>query len=167
MGGLRERTAGAAALVMVVLAISGCGGAASDQTSATATPVGASANVGDLRITNAIARISTNNVSAMYFTVQNAGDAEDRLVSASTDVSGNAMLHQEVTEGNSSTMVMIASISIPANSTVDLIANHYHIMLTGLKSPLNTGDKVTATLSFQNAGKVTLTVPVVPYTTNP
>lgn len=158
------RAAGLAVLV-VSLFLAACGGGSSGASTAV-SPSGGSARLGNLQITNAIVRLTVNDVSSMYFTVQNSGPA-DKLVAASSDVSANMMLHQEVTQGNTSSMVMIDSIAIPANSTVDLIANHYHVMMTGLKSPLKEGDRVTATLTFQNAGKVTLTVPVVSYTSAP
>jgi len=154
-----------AGLLVACLFLAACGGGSTGAT----TPISASsggAKLGNLQITNAVVRLSVNDVSAMYFTVQNSGEA-DKLVGASSDVSSDMMLHQEVTQGNTSTMVMIDSIAIPGNSTVDLIANHYHVMMTGLKSPLKEGDRVTATLAFQNAGKVTLTVPIVSYSATP
>jgi copper(I)-binding protein len=158
------RAAGVVALV-VSLFLAACGGGSSGS-STTISASGGTAKLGKLQITNAIVRLTVNDVSSMYFTVQNSGPA-DKLVAASSDVSADMMLHQEVTQGNTSSMVMVDSIAIPANSTVDLIANHYHVMMTGLKSPLKEGDRVTATLTFQNAGKVTLTVPVVSYTSTP
>ncbi len=150
-----------AGLLTVCVLLAACTGGANAPSIATPAAGGA-ANVGSLQITNAIVRLSVNDVSAMYFTVQNTGNA-DRLIGASSDVSADMMLHQEVTQGNTSSMVMIESIAILANSTVDLIANHYHLMMTGLKAPLKEGEHVTATLTFQNAGKVTLSAPVVGY----
>ena len=162
------RTSGAAlgGLLIACVLVSGCAGGTNGASSTPSAATSGTAQLGSLQITNAIVRLSVNDVSAMYFTVQNTGGA-DRLIGASSNVSASMMLHQEVTDGNTSSMVMIDSIAIPANSTVDLIANHYHVMMTGLKAPLKEGDRVTATLTFQNAGKVTLTAPVVGYAIAP
>ena len=150
-----------AGVVAACLSLAACGGG-STSTSTAISASGGSAKVGNLQITNAIVRLTVNDVTSMYFTVRNAG-GDDKLVAASSSVSAYAMLHHEVTEGNTSTMVMVDSIVIPANSTLDLLSNNYHVMLTGIQSPLKEGDRVTATLTFQKAGKVTLTVPVVSY----
>ncbi len=150
-----------AGLVAACLTLAACGGGSGSSGPAISSS-GGSAKLGNLQITNAIVRVTVNDVSAMYFTVKNSG-ADDKLVAASSNVSADMMLHHEVTRGNTSAMVMIDSIAIPANTTVDLLNSNYHIMLTGLESPLKEGDRITATLTFQKTGKMTLTVPVVGY----
>jgi copper(I)-binding protein len=56
-------------------------------------------------------------------------------------------------------------LAIPAGGSVFVGTNDTHITLTGLDSPLTTGQYVTLVLTFQKAGEVTLKVTVANPTT--
>jgi copper(I)-binding protein len=45
-------------------------------------------------------------------------------------------------------------LEIKPGETVELKPGSFHVMLTGLKQPLEKGQKVKATLQFEKAGKV-------------
>lgn len=58
------------------------------------------------------------------------------------------------------TMQPIESLELPAGETVSLEPGGYHIMLIELVAPLETGEEIEVTLTFENAGERTITVPV-------
>ena len=58
------------------------------------------------------------------------------------------------------TMQPIESLELPAGETVALEPGGYHIMLVDLVAPLETGQEIEVTLTFENAGERTITVPV-------
>ena len=59
-------------------------------------------------------------------------------------------------------MHTISSISIPAHSTVAMVPDGYHMLITGA-GPIRGGKDITLTLVFARAGKVS----VVAVVTNP
>jgi len=74
----------------------------------------------------------------------------DKLVSASA--SGAA----------SSVELITGPVTLSPNSLVDLQGPNPVLVLNGLKNPLSGGETVNLTLTFANAGPVSLTVPVEP-----
>lgn len=58
------------------------------------------------------------------------------------------------------TMQPIESLELPAGETVSLEPGGYHIMLIELVAPLETGEEIEVTLTFESAGERTITVPV-------
>ncbi len=58
------------------------------------------------------------------------------------------------------TMRPIDSLELPAGDTVVLEPGGYHIMLIDLVAPLETGQEIEVTLTFENAGERVITVPV-------
>ncbi len=118
--------------------------------------------LGQLEISNAVARATTSNVAGVYFTVSNTG-AADTLMAAKVDpaVAAMAQVHEVVTEGSTSKMQeMKNGLPIPANGTVELKPGGFHVMLMNLKAPLNDGDSIAVELVFANAGTVSITANV-------
>ena len=58
------------------------------------------------------------------------------------------------------TMQPIESLDLPAGETVVLEPGGFHVMLIDLVAPLEAGDEIEVTLTFENAGERTITVPV-------
>lgn len=58
------------------------------------------------------------------------------------------------------TMQPVDSVELPAGDTVVLEPGGYHIMLIDLVAPLETGQEIEVTLTFENAGERVVTVPV-------
>ncbi|MDZ7729710.1 MAG: copper chaperone PCu(A)C [Dehalococcoidia bacterium] len=50
-------------------------------------------------------------------------------------------------------------IEVPAGGEVTLVPGDLHVMLMNIEEPLEDGDEVTLTLTFENAGEVSFTVP--------
>ena len=59
------------------------------------------------------------------------------------------------------TMREVEFVELPAGTTVELKPGGYHIMLIGLKAPLELGSTIQITLVFENAGEITVDVPVL------
>ena len=54
----------------------------------------------------------------------------------------------------------VGRITLTPGSPVELKPGGYHLMLMGLVRPLVRGETISVTLSFENAGPVSVEVPV-------
>lgn len=105
----------------------------------------------------------TENVSmgAFYFTVTNNGDEDDRLLKIETDIAEFAEVHSVVLDNGVMQMSPeLDGVDIQAGETLTLEPGGYHVMLIGLTESLLNGEDFTATLYFENAGEVEITVPI-------
>ncbi len=131
-----------------------------------ASLTGACGGGGELAVDDAWARTSAGmqEAGAVYMTIT-GGDEADRLigVAVSFDVAQVAELHQTaMTEGGEGMMSMqqVTAIDIPANGEATLEPGGFHVMLMKLAQPLATGSTVDLTLTFENAGTVTVSAEV-------
>jgi len=97
--------------------------------------------------------------AAAYLTVTNDG-AADRLLGASSPAARQLLLHAEVEEQDTQHMRQLASLEVPAHASVELSPGHMHLMLVGIAAPLKPDETIKVTLHFENAGDITLDVPV-------
>jgi copper(I)-binding protein len=95
-----------------------------------------------------------------YVVIRNNGPA-DRLMSARTSAGGRVALRAPARPG-AVTMHTVGSIAIPAHSTVAMVPDGYHLLITGA-GPIRGGKDITLTLVFAHAGQVS----VVTQVTNP
>lgn len=161
--------------------------AATESTDTTAAADGVVSDEDGLTIADPWARTSPMDTTygAVYVELTSAdGDA---LVGASVpaDVAGTVEIHETVPVDDSTTdttmgdmgmgeettettmagmgqmtMQPVDSIELPAGETVALEPGGFHIMLIDLVAPLETGQEIEVTLTFENAGERTVTVPV-------
>lgn len=125
------------------------------------------ATAGELQIISPSARANPKNISVAYMTIVNNGDEPDQLLSVTSDLSGTAQIHETVKQGASESMQRVEDgIEIPAHGEVKLETGGYHVMLMELEAPLQEGDDIHLTLTFEKAGEVTVHVPVLPYTSD-
>lgn len=89
---------------------------------------------------------------AIFMSIKNGLDADIKLISASSSVSDSVELHTHKMVDGMMAMTRLNSIDIPKNSEVELRPGGLHIMLMGLKKPLNVGDSVDLVLNF-NTGR--------------
>lgn len=113
--------------------------------------------VGDLQIihANIPAPMGSAQSAAGYMGITNEGTTADTLIGVEVGFAAEAMLH--TTEFNAegvATMMHVEALEIPAEDTVVLEPGGYHIMLMGLKQPLEVGAMLPATLIFEHAGRV-------------
>ncbi len=118
------------------------------------------AQTAPVEVTNAWARSTPAKAEngAAYLTLESA--TPDRLIGASTPVAGKAELHQMTMDNGIMKMRPLAAIDLPAGQKVTLKPGAMHIMLFGLKKPLETGQSFPLTLDFAKAGKREVTVMV-------
>ena len=125
-----------------------------------AIPVAASAEQGDIEVEHAWSRAAMQGrVGVVYLTIVDHG-ATDRLTAVSSPVADSAALHESFSEGGVAKMRPVASLPVEPAKPVVLAPGGYHIMLMGLKQPLNQGDAFPVTLTFANAGQLTVQVSV-------
>lgn len=118
---------------------------------------------GDLLIHHVWSRATppSAKTGAAYLAITNNGTTSDVLHNISTPVAGGVMLHQTTMENGIMKMSHVIALEVPAGATVELAPGGYHAMLMGLTAPLKAGSSYDITLTFEKAGKVTLSVPVL------
>ena len=95
--------------------------------------------------------------SAAYLSITNHGAMDDRLLAVESSLARKTELHtMEVTNGVMKMRQIDGGIAIPAGKTIELAPGGFHVMLIGLKAPLNGGENYQMTLVFEKAGKVEL-----------
>jgi len=99
--------------------------------------------------------------AALYFSIANKGNEADTLLGATTPAAAHVMIHQTTHSGGMAKMRMAHTLSIPAKGGLAFAPGGYHVMLTGLKTPLREGATAPLTLNFTKAGKISLVVPVL------
>ncbi|MEZ5381656.1 MAG: SCO family protein [Microthrixaceae bacterium] len=116
---------------------------------------------GELSISDARAAEPAGPNGALYFTIENGGPA-DTLVSASTESAPAVEFHRTTADGDTTSMSPIPDgINVPADGSVALEPGGLHAMLMKVK-PIEAGDMMPVTLTFEVAGDVDVLVPVVP-----
>ena len=118
----------------------------------------------DITVTNATARASltsTATTGAVYFSIANNGTSDDRLLSISTPAASAAMIHETTIVNDVMKMRMVeGGMVIVAGTTVEMKTGGTHVMLMGLKAPLQKDGTVEMELLFEKAGKVNVVVPI-------
>lgn len=99
----------------------------------------------------------SSSLTAAYMVIENKGNEGDRLIKVSSEVSDHTEIHATlVNERGIATMKRVDTIDIPAGKVVEIKPGGYHIMLIGLKRPLNVGDKIEINLRFEKSGVLVL-----------
>jgi copper(I)-binding protein len=92
-------------------------------------------------------------VAAGYVVLVNRGSTSDRLVGGSFTGASSVELHSMSMDNGVMRMRAVnGGLEIKPGETVELKPNGLHMMFLGLKSRLQQGQSVKATLVFQNAG---------------
>jgi copper(I)-binding protein len=113
--------------------------------------------VGNLAITQTWARATPRGapIAAAYLTITNKGSEPDRLMGGSTVVANRFEVHSmEIEDGVAKMRPVEGGLEIKPGQTVELKPGSLHVMLVGLKQPLQQGQHVKGTLVFEKAGKV-------------
>ena len=99
-------------------------------------------------------------MAAAYLTITNSGDKADRLLGASTPAAVSAEINETRFEAGVTKMRPLASLEIPPGQTLRLVPGALHIMLLDIVRPLKVGALYPLTLTFRDAGAVTVEVRV-------
>jgi copper(I)-binding protein len=95
----------------------------------------------------------------VYLTITDTG-APDRLTGASSPVAATASLHESIDDHGVMKMRPVAAVPVQRGEPLTLGPGGFHIMLEGLKQPLQPGQTFPVILTFANAGQIT-TIAVV------
>ena len=116
----------------------------------------------DIQLGNAWARPTRGEApGSVYVAINNKGSADDRLVGAFTDHAAMAMVHQSELVDGVAQMRVAGEINVPAGKRIEMVPGGTHIMLEGLRAPLQTGDSFDLVLKFKKSGDRRVTVDVV------
>ena len=95
--------------------------------------------------------------AAAYMVIENTGAMDDRLIGASAGFARTAELHTHIIENDIAKMRKVeGGLDITAGGTRALEQGGDHVMIMGLTEVPEVGQTVTMTLSFENAGEVTV-----------
>ncbi len=95
-------------------------------------------------------------VSAGFVTLQ-ADSGADRLLSASSPRAGRVEIHESRLDGEIMRMRALPDgVNVPADGEMTLAPGGIHLMLLDLPKPLQTGEQISLTLQFENAGEISV-----------
>lgn len=121
----------------------------------------ADATIGALKVSDPWARATVGpGAGAAFFAVSNTGGHDDKLVSAAAPFAQRTELHTHVRDGEVMRMRQVEAIDLPAGATTTLQPGGLHVMFLGMNAPLEAGTTFPLTLSFAEAGSVTVEVQV-------
>ncbi len=102
----------------------------------------------------------TAAVTAIYLWITNRGSKADRLLAVSSPIAAKAEMHSTTTTGGIMRMRRVEAVDIPPGVSIRIEPGALHIMLQGLKQPLQPGSAFPLTLEFRDAGMLVVQVPV-------
>ena len=117
----------------------------------------------DIEIKDAWTKASLGQVrnGAGFLTVINHG-GEDRIVNVRSDLAEKTELHTHIMANNVMKMRQVeGGIHVPMHGEVQFKPGSYHVMLMGLKKPLEEGEMINVTLEFEKAGDVPVMIKVM------
>ncbi|MCA8878951.1 MAG: copper chaperone PCu(A)C [Rhodobacteraceae bacterium] len=131
---------------------------------ALATGLAGAVSAQGIEVMDAYARVSSAAAKsgAIFMVISNGGGSDDRLVAAEAPVAQRAELHTHLEDANG-VMRMVEvedGIALPAGQDHALARGGDHVMLMGLKEPLVDGSHFPLTLTFEEAGPITVDVVV-------
>ena len=115
---------------------------------------------GDIEIVHPWARATAAmaKTGAVYVTLANQGGEVDRLLGVATPRARKARLHGHIVADGIVKMRPVKAIEISPGEPAVLEPGGFHIMLMGLKAPLEAGTAFPLTLSFEKAGAIEVEV---------
>lgn len=100
---------------------------------------------------------ATPHTTVAFLDIRNDGGA-DQLIAARTSVGGKVVFSAPVGQ-DATVMKNVPVIAIPAASTVRLLPNDAHLLITGA-GPLRAGKDITIVLTFARAGNLSVVAQV-------
>lgn len=102
---------------------------------------------------------SVKNTSA-YMTIINNSDEEVMLMGAKTNIANSVMMHRTENTKGVMSMEHMMSITIPAKGEFQFVSGAAHLMIMGLKEPIDPADTIEMILLFERGGEFKITMPV-------
>jgi copper(I)-binding protein len=119
--------------------------------------------LGEIQIIHPAARatVAQQSTGAAYLTLENRGKTDDSLIKIESGVADSVEMHNMEMVGDVMKMRAVDTIELKAGNKVSMKSGGgYHLMLIGLKKPLNVGDTFPLTLIFAKGGKIEVMVHV-------
>ncbi len=116
-----------------------------------------------IEIQDAYARASGMSAmaGAAFFVIKNSGDTDDQLIGVASDIANVAELHTHIMEDGVARMRKVeGGFAVPAGGEHVLQRGSDHVMFMGLTGAMEQGNIVTVTLTFREAGDITVEIPV-------
>ncbi len=105
--------------------------------------------------------MGNSSATALFMNIENHAETADTLLRAESDVAEMVQIHlSEIDANGVSSMHEVDGVEIPAGGIAELKPGGYHVMLMGLKREIMEGESISFTLTFRNAGEVTIEAPV-------
>lgn len=93
------------------------------------------------------------DVGAAYAILRNGGEAEVRLAALSSPAAGAVEVHDATQENGVMRMRRIETLTIPPGGSVELAPGAKHLMLMGLRQPLQAGQRIALKLRFSDGSE--------------
>jgi copper(I)-binding protein len=132
-------------LVAAALALAACTAAAHDY------------KAGAISIDHPWARATPRgaSVGAGYLSLTNTGATPDRLIGVTAAAADHVELHEmKMIDGVMRMRPVKDGIALEPGQTVEFKSGAFHLMMVDLKQPLQQGERVKGTLTFEKAGTV-------------
>lgn len=129
---------------------------------ALALPPSTRAAPSDLTVVALYVRLSppgTANTAA-FMTIRNTGHSDRKLLRAESPVARSVELHSHGSDHGVMRMRRVTEIELKAGVHTELKPGSYHVMLIDLRQPLQEGDTVPLTLSFDDGSSSRIDAPV-------
>ncbi|MGB1111412.1 MAG: copper chaperone PCu(A)C [Gammaproteobacteria bacterium] len=97
--------------------------------------------------------------SGAFFGLNNFDDKDHALVKAESLIAERVELHTHIMDNGVARMREVKEINIPAGGSAALAPGGYHVMLIGLKRPMDMGTKLLLTLTFDDGSQQTIVAP--------
>ncbi len=92
-------------------------------------------------------------VGVVYLTLVNDSQTPDRLIALESDIARSVEIHEiKPVDGRAVMRKVEGGLEVPARGSVVFQPGGAHIMLIGLKSNLEPGDRFNLSLKFEKAG---------------
>lgn len=126
--------------------------------------------VGTLKIGHPWTRATPKgaDVAGGFMSITNTGSTDDRLIAVSVSGIKRVEIHEmSMHDGVMRMRPLVKGLVLPAGKTTVLKPGSFHIMMLGLSAPLNDGDYIKGTLTFEKAGTVDIEFAVEAQGANP
>ena len=92
----------------------------------------------------------TQTVTGAFMVFKNITNSDRAVISAQSNVADKVELHTHIHENGVMRMRQVEKIDVPAGGEVILKPGGYHVMLIGLKQPLDLGQVVEIQFNFDD-----------------
>ncbi|MFT4086454.1 MAG: copper chaperone PCu(A)C [Gordonia sp. (in: high G+C Gram-positive bacteria)] len=149
---LALRSALLACAAASTLLLAGCGGDSTDAAPKSSASQ-ESQNNSDLAVSDQWVKAAKSGMTSAFATVYNTGEKDVRIVAASSDSADKVELHENA---DGKMKEKKGGFLVPANGELSLTPGGDHLMLVGLKKPINAGQSVSITLRLADGSTQTV-----------